>query len=134
VLATHRKSSPRAFRRSLVRQSNQTNPAATNQERAHGVPVLRRCRRVPPRRLRPVPSRRAGAQAPARPGGGARGGGRRRDKPGHPEGGGQGGRHRPHRRARQAAHRLLPVRSSFRELTGLTQFPFSCTCMSVMLA
>ncbi|CAD6218132.1 unnamed protein product [Miscanthus lutarioriparius] len=62
---------PRLFRRSLVR-SSPPNPA-TNQE-SHGVPVLRRCRRVPPRRTLPVPCRRAAAQAPARPGGGARGG------------------------------------------------------------
>lgn len=128
VPATHRKSSPGGHAHTtspdfknpshhhpIQRDSpaRTTKPIQSPAEKAsHGDPVLRR--RVPPLRRRRRPARRrAGAQAPARPGGRAGRGGRgRRDKPRHQEGGGEGGRHRPHRRARQAAHRLLPVRTA----------------------
>ena len=125
VLATHPKSSAGGHAHTSPRDFNNPKPSTTtpslppNQSEPRsqqpagtcyddGDPVLRR--RVPPPRRRPA--QRAGGEAPSRHGGRAgRGGGRgRRDKPGHQEGGGQGGRHRPHRRARQAAHRLLPVR------------------------
>jgi hypothetical protein len=73
----------------------------------HGHPVLRR--RVPPLRCRPACH--SVAQAPSRLGCDACWV-RWRDQPGHPQGGRQGCRHRPRGRALQAAHCLLPVRTS----------------------